>query len=699
MNGYNQSGGQLPVDPINAQIPMPQVGPNNPVAVPNYNFPQELGQYLTLLSTRPAEIIVQNFTKNALRMFMFNRYAINHFSNQPYAELVIGLAQWVDMVMRRGYRGDVAMCIQELAPLMVEMVCCAALKEFPQLETYLSPQEIQVAYGQINAYHEIGSQIAAFNEQRRSNYGQVQQGGGGRGGSWAMNQVMGGGGAMGMVGGGWSADGGLGIGAYQAQTQMGAGVGREIFGGSGGGRRDSGTASDDRYASRFEGGHVTEIGAKRSEGGGIERVRSDTNRSQSYVEKIPGTEENWDNGRLGNNERYVQPAPKEVQEQVMQSLKPAVAGVELADESNLKWAPSELQRYPLTYNPATHLLYIRRLPTGEVIQSLQERKEGNVDYEKHRLTRSFGPAAREINQEEVKRDLAAAKAALDVPVDVPVEGLSDEVREALKQRVVKDAWLFEPTLDSAWVIADLSRHKAKQNGVMPFIFHRQVKVAVPVVDWEDQTPFIEGLGEQTSFIELRMKLLEYGPRMNAQLWRLCEKRITDAVNRVLNQQLSLTLHIDSFLEDIGDLDTYLRDNYGDTVADAFAKNQEKVILTCFEVVPDHLEEQAAAFTSNYLAEHDFADDDAPIINYLVNGVTMTFVDCLSQELDIELNSKVGALITSSSPFMQSLAQDIMENIFQDDEFDRHFIRTKDGRVLEVTSGLIGTRSILIKLID
>lgn len=696
MNGFQQ--GTLPANPQQQQYQTVFVDFNNPPPFPQYQCSQELYPWLPTIATMVVLEIQNNMSRNALRMFMFNHYVQNNFNNQHFFRLVTNLADWMEMEMSLGNFNDPNACLQKIVPIMVEMTTCMQLANYPDLAQFIDQQLFHHAQSAAQRFNNLGGQIANWQAQRSQQ--QQRQAPQQSGGSWAQSQM--GGGSAGGFANAWGSQHNTFGQPPQIQTQH-AGGANPLFNENPRptqqGYQPPQEAGGGRYAHRRQASYAREVGGRNTDlgGNGVETVQ--------YREP---TRDTWSTQPLPDNHPLQEP---------VQAATPVAAPAQsdqgqmlLADESGLTWRPSLTQPYPLAYNPRTHLLYHRKTATGEVVEVLRARSTESMDYEKHRLPQGFGPSARAVNVQEAQSKLARMAQTLAEPNDLEDPTLDPEKAALLRNRVVDTPCVLENGLEEAWVVCQLGRLAAAHSGKAPDIYHRRAKVAKTILDTTDQSPYIQDLAECGTFTEVRMKLLGLGSEMNQELWQLCERKLTDAVNHVLVSQLSIsTLKIESFLEDIEDLVDVLAKRYGDLISEAFLQSASRVIRTSFALFEEEYSDHEGLLSENFMLEYSSRLTTPPVFTHLVSNVTITILSCTAQELELEVGRNHAALITSTVPFLQALAKDIYyevpeavrvaDGLDEPTEYEHHYIRTADGRVLELTHGLLGDDSFMLRLIQ
>lgn len=678
MQGQQQYG--LPYSTTQLEIQPSYIDQNTPPVVPQYATHQMAQPYIPLIAALAAMEVQNNATANRpLRIFCYNLMARNNWRNEEFLRLVTAIVDWLVVSMLRQEFQSPQAAIQTLVPRMVEMVACAQLRNFEPLGRMVDSGTFNRAQQLIQVFDGISSDIQRAMQPQQAvvtNRG---------GGSWASEQMA----AQGAAAGGWVVEG-----ARSGIGTDGTSNNSSLF---------SGARANDPYSNRFNDRNqpIAEDRYSRRNAELESRRKPETRRDDQWEPPVQ-----FDERRSRRDlEQQESLDPRGAVLETMSGLARGEKEVAkdlfiLADESEAKWRPFRRQPYALAYNPATHLLYHKVLPTGEVVEVLQERIPGTVDYEKHRVSLSFGVSPRRYDEQSHAAKMERLLSAMQIPQSTELPELDGEEVSMVKNRVIDPAWVTECTQETCWIVGRLGWVLAAEGKDLPGIYHRKAKVLEPFVSDKDERDTIKQLGAQEDYVSLRSLMLKLGDAMSPELWTWCERKMTEAVNRVLVQQLSIGhIRIKSFVADIGDLVQALRDNVGDLFADAFANNEARTIRNTFSVLDESLKEVEDVQTESFLTNYNVSEGQPPIFTYVNSNVTMTYLTLTSQELNVELNPKVGAMVMSNTPFLRELAVDIFKNVAAgEDEFDRHFVRTADGRIIELTVGLVSDDAYLARLI-
>lgn len=634
---YNQNQ-PLPFNPLQQQAPLLNLSLNNPPYVPRYNGDPQLQQMTPTVAAITAMEIQNNLNKNPLRMFMFNMYSQNSFANREFEILVTTIMDYMSLgLMNRSYY-NIDMAMQLAIPEMVEMFCAANIRAFPSLEGYLDPSIINISYNAINNLDRIMVTLNSMKQQQQYGYQQNQY--------QNNNRYM----MQGNSG-------------YQ-QTPISSAIAPSS---------SSGIFSSNQQQMRNDPG----------------TGRAITGSRYNNVTTNPTVE----------LQQPFTPRNNKMNEEVNNTTTDSVVIVP-ANNSKYKWKPTNTQHYLLAYDPTEYTLkYKVNTETGTVMAAFLENKIGSdMEYDRHVINTVFGHIPKELSFDNESLVLTNIKYGIDginnateklhnITDDTDVH--SPEITTFIDNKVICDT-----SLKSAWFTLAINRLRADTVDNIPYVYRVYADIAEPIISTVDYYDIVKDYGSSRTYIELREKLDSSINEVNIELWSLVNKKMTDLINRILKQNLALpNYRIDSFVADIQDMSELIITKYGDNIFDAFVKNQKEYIASTIHVLDKDI---AKDMTSYFLDEYTFAEDLEPKITYVASGYSLTYLNCISHELNIELSDNVGVVVERKyTPLMH----DLLDGLFKDiDErgssFDRNLIRTADGRILEGTRGAIGDVYIL-----
>lgn len=364
------------------------------------------------------------------------------------------------------------------------------------------------------------------------------------------------------------------------------------------------------------------------------------------------------------------------------------------------WHPSKERPYFFGFKPSEMTAVFAPMQNG-TIQQLAVSRESNMDYEKHTTIKAFGAVPQAISG--LLNSGNALEKIADGAKELNDENKSAEGPDPMPIVLTRKQAIMRPTLSQAWYDAAVSR-LSTGNETPPDVYRAFAIVAYPSISSIDETDALRSFGQSTSLYELRDKLVQAAKEMDRGLWMEVNRVMTDAVNRALKFNLSLPdLSIDSFADDIQDLVKVLGDPngvYGKDVQDAFLDHEN-------ELIDCHIRVLSGEFTEGLTAsDFDIPDGSAAKITYLASCVSLTLLDSMSFELDVELIPNLGtAVLEDTLPEFSALIEQIFESADQytngtnGQPIARYLIRTSDGRVLEAFKGWLGRDFKLLALCE
>lgn len=648
----------LPFSPQQLQTQPLQLSLNNPPFVPNVQTHPQIQPLVPLIAAACALEVQGKAQLNPLRMFMFNRHALNNFANQDFDNLVRNVVDYVHhyCFVRPEYN-NLEIAVQDAVPKVVEMVCGMAVREFPQLEAYCTPETIRAVYASNARFMSIGAEINA--NRQRAQMGQMQpqmpmQGG------WQGNQMQ-----------------------MQPQYHRGGWQGGQMqpaAAGMIGGPGPSGMFSQAGSARQ-------PVASSSQSSGGESRWANAAQRYKTGLVTEPVAETPQAILRQPHQPRQTFDQAAALME--TQEVTKQTAG-ELISYKEGMWTPKPgwTSWYLPAYNPLTHKLFVKTKPDGTLIPVVQEREM--MDYEKHRIKTIFGPVNIAQAVESNNRFMEVLDKRLDEISDQPV--LAEDEGTYNPVHTVSNSIIADTTQPFLWYVLHRDYFQSTDDDKYPDAYTSAAQLCESVLSLTDDMQAIRVLRELNTYEELRTKALELykDKKLSDQMFGSIRKRMTNMINRVLSQNLAIPrLQIESFMDvddgdenDYKELVAYLDQVYGPNILNSFYKHQKANIENHFRLIGDDLVEAMSDLSENDIKK-------GVRFNYLCMNLTMTLINCTSRELEIELFNDVSAVLTKEfSPVMLKIVKRIFQHVDDSGQFARHLIRTTDGVVLEVARGYL-----------
>lgn len=370
------------------------------------------------------------------------------------------------------------------------------------------------------------------------------------------------------------------------------------------------------------------------------------------------------------------------------------------------WKPNLVKEpYFLAFDPKkVHAEFLIEAD-GTTTSNYREKNEEEMEYDRHAMPTTFGnkPAFLDIaNATKTMAKIASGIKKLNKEVEEVAEGST-----ALTTFIAPD-WQFELSETAAWLQANLVRlQQPVGEAGRPDVYRVYSRIADAVITLEDESPVVIQLAKSKTFVGLREKMQSLGGEITLELYNVINMRMTQLVNDKLALGCGLgrkQLQITNFCDDIGAVVDILSNDYGDVVRDAFLSGQMNDIAMALQTPASST---AEAKTDQILAGMNFPEDKRPHVTYVATNFSMTFLDCQSWEIDVQIgyDGMPARLEKVVAPIFYDLVKDAFDDAERFDSEDmknlaigRWLFRTRDGRYLEAVRGKLMENSYLITLI-
>lgn len=629
----------LPFSPEFLQAQPLNITMNNIPFVPNAQMSNaHLQQMLPVVAGGVIIEINSKAGNNALRRFMFNQCVQNNFCNREVETVILAAMDMLELeAAKRNAPYD--NLVQYVVPQMVTMFASNNVRLFPDLGNYIPPDVVQEVHGAIAAFDNISNEIRSFKAQ------QQQQMGGYRGGYQA--------------------------GGYNPQ---GYNTPRAGYNPGGGG---------------YQGGN-----AGRASGNSLYYTNNQPQQS--------ARDERFDRYATNAQQQVRQPSqPVQQTENKEVQMQPEEQQVDFLGETHpTLWRPSKDFPYLPAYNPTEKVLWFRKQADGSVMPYFKN-LEKDVDFDRHNIQTVFGPVPRVIEIDDTGKTLNDIASALKMIKDENQtlslhDASSDEPMPHTPH--IRNVRYIDVALETVWFSAAMDRIGV-DNGETPHVYRAYAQVAEPVIGFKDETDYVRELASSKTLIELREKMKGSADEISKELWMVCHRKATDMVNRVVRNNVSLPgLSIESFVDDVEDLLNLIERKYGLTVREAIEKHQKENIKACFNLLDENI---AKGMTADMIGDRQFGEGHVPTVTYLISEISITLINCLATELEVQLPvGHSGALTKDGAKQLYFLAKDLFLDLESTPgSFERHYIRTLDHRTLELTKGYLGEGFYMLSLVE
>jgi hypothetical protein len=634
---------QLRFNPRQQHWQYMSINPNMPPYRPNITPPTpQVGPYMAYAAGTLAVKIQQQAADNPLRMTVFNMAAENNFGN-AYFDVMATMAIELTAYLMARENVPPEQAVEKATELVTDYYTAANVREFQVLNEFINDPNMRAGIQQtIQNFDNTANILGQFMNQMRN--------GGGHG--------------------------------YQQQQQAG---------------HFHGQTQQQQYAP------VTSYSDGISAGGGGGNFSGSNSIFEPVVSKT-GMAPAQNNG--GYSQQY---APVDANQAVMVAAtaapteEPAVKRLP-ANTSN--WVPDLVtEPYFYAYSPSQWNASLLVMANGSTIPDYTlKTKEEQMDFNRHATPNVFGkvPEFLDITQsaKTMERIQAGVKQLNHEVLDDEPEGNVTTIKT-----LVAPAWLFATSEADAWMRASLVRLQVEPGEAgLPDVYRTYVRVAEAIVGSTDETQLIQTLVKSKSFLGLREKLTNLGGEMSTMLYNTINFRMTELVNRKLQKELGLRkMTIGNFHDDIGELIEYLKSKYGEVLKSAFIRSQESDIAKTLQTLGADV---VALESDAILRGMKFPADHPPVITFVASNYSLTYLDCMSWDLNIEMGDDIPVKLTHE---VTPLFYQLVVGAFQD--ADKHeteevkalaiarvLMRTQDGRIFECTRGSLADESYLVTLI-
>jgi hypothetical protein len=669
------------------------VQPNNPpVHIPVQTHPN-MEPYVASISAMLVHEIQASVqrNKNNLRIFLFNQMARNCYSNQDYAELLQLTVNMVLMqLMRQNGQGDPLQIAGGWIPNIVQMRAAANAMMHPILMNYLDAGMQNEAAAGAQAFQNAVGETARFIQQMsrpvQPNFQAPMHGGGFNTGGAIYGGSQGG------------------FNPMQQGMQQGMPINRGA-GISGGTGLFSNSSQSTPQLVRND--QVVSAGANAYEEQLNKVMAARRAPAPVAVNQSPNMNPNGLNMGSGFNQPMNQarsaviseigttsyPPANGFKQEPFQGLPQAQKQIEatVVGSNEVVWKPSDSQPYHPAWNPRTQELFYVKSDDGSVIAVLKDKPENAMlnqpmQYDAHQIGRpplELKPHISSANDEVVNREAPTVK----------------DIEVTLCEKPI-----FDVCVDSASSVGSI---EAAFKGVFdkPNQAYRTLRFLA------DQITFKSGQDSQETMQKLRdihaattltelhrvMKSMNR-PEELGILLRL-DKLMTDEVNSCLNNALSLTTRIDSFVMDFADLPQYINSHHGPRISEIWQRQDRVIASDTIELFEGDEARDYAATLSDEIPEDHSAFTGS--IAFLVKRVTYTYLPLAAHELNIAIKDKRAALLTDTGHTqLLKLVKDLFVAPYVTEQgYNRHYLVTTDGLRFQVIKGLLVSDAYLIKYIE
>jgi hypothetical protein len=651
--------------PVSAQALQSQPGrwASPPFVPQNLNVPNSVFHLLPTIATVIANDISEKSTVSSLRTFLYNLISSNQWANQFYAELIQWSAWVLELNCRKGIYPNPESGIEDAVLNTVSMYASNKIFEFPELKSYIPPQMIDAAMGNLNCWQSIQNEIIALQTQNGM-MGQMNQ----------MGQMMP---ANQFQNNGFYGRGG------QVPQQNNQAIRR---GGNYFGNGNLTYQPPPNYMVANNSPTTVPTSAQ------LDRYGKQPNNYQRPQQTTFGQDSQQQqqnkflrNKRYGDSESVVEQSAQPDKEST--PLAPAVPEVLTAAH----WKPSQYQLFKTVYDQSRYEPHYN-LVSGAVVELIEPLGD-MMDREKHRT----GIIGNNFTLPVTRMNAVAQDSQVLDSIGYEDFGTQDEAIQKQIKEVIRETLTLESNLDSAILDARFARQAAvKDNGELPMVYRCFALVTNPILTQENYRSVLDSLSSMQSFGEMAMRLNSLARAVKekdlidmALFIEQVNQYLTDVINNFLRKNAGLTLSVTSFIEDMPGLREYLQKSKGIVYAEALDRFEKDVI----KLIVTPLAEEEEFMMNEQLID----EADKVCLTYLPIGYSLTFVNVLEKELNLALKEGEVKLIRESiSPEVYAIANSAFgqKNAFP--SISRNLMITLDNKIFELYKGYVGTENNAIK---
>lgn len=682
-----------------------------------YEHPiREINDHMDDIVYNAIDVIQERSRDSGLRTFYFNLMADDQYRNKDFEKIVSMIADVVDISITEGKFRDVRDAILPVVEDVLTLHIGYLTEDFPDLLDYVdrnADRDISRAVRTfekyieaIKVYRRNGNSVPrdGGRDRDRDRYDDRDRDRGGRGGANFGSSRDDRGGARrdrwdrGAVRGG--VHGSPRRNVAQRDNRFGntdqSDRFNELDGAPAGtvvdDPRDNGRDRDrdDRYATRGSSDRFDDLPAGQTR----RRDEGTSSAPRSHVQRIPG--------RSGSHSDVEDALARENQPQGNSTMATDNNADEfaplLARKNQDVWLPTVANPHPLVFNHNQELYYVIDAKNSSIIPKIVN-KDQLVDYYAHE-SMAMGPVPKDFARFDdggmVAKRLDTLHTALMNPKEVfQVDGGPETV--TYHSRFELENTFLSYTLKDSMVRLGYRRFVKEREQPAGEGFH-QVEIAVATsmtIEAFPATPeecdFLEELRQISSFTKLSEKMRGAAKKVRAELWLQLDRYLTQAVIRMLRQNLSIpTVTISSFTSDWLELFSWVTEQYGDGYRDAINTHQEREIR--------HLLNSDAGAEIYVLSQLE--DGASSVLKPYVMAVPtkLIYLNEIGFNLDIDMVGDVASqILPESNAFFHDLAQDLLKKGGTDD-IGRFYIQTADMRVIEASRSFMNESAILLRMI-
>lgn len=360
-------------------------------------------------------------------------------------------------------------------------------------------------------------------------------------------------------------------------------------------------------------------------------------------------------------------------------------GIEIRPAHKSEWELTlgDDVHYPYSVNPETHLMFHVRFPDGVVKEKAVEWTE-QMNYMRHELDLELRRRAQRPNGIVVE-----AKVPLSTIGGTPVT--HDEV---IRIQEASDA----PVVIKSPVILDNLFNGSTEMEVRESVVEAMEELLDTTFTAEYPMPAVEYVSLNTHYMKLSeeevaklkdmanckdlalvaLDLREMGETtLDVTYYRFLNQRLTASINRFMKENMSLTIEIDDFVTEMGELKDYIATKKGERYSTILQTGTQEILRKAITV--------------------ETTDGGTCIVDYTVNFQLGWFLDQL-QTLNIHSGKPV-LISDATHPTILETLRGMLKRCGAENIYSRNLrLITADGSTLELIRGYLVPNAMLLKLV-
>lgn len=368
------------------------------------------------------------------------------------------------------------------------------------------------------------------------------------------------------------------------------------------------------------------------------------------------------------------------------------------------WIPSSKYRFQPAYRAVVNFATLDYDSEGEVKVTIRERESEMFEQGDHEVINPLKMPVKNKTLAQIREESRLIHEAVkefnspSANAGIVGEGVSGLTVEATKR---SPTIFSSSSVELALIFGDAERYKiaAAENNKIPDLHRIVVDVFTPSFGTEKEQEALVILSNCSSYTELKKELLDFGKDLKPFV-NECDYRITQAINRQLQQNIGMTQNISSFLDDVDELVDMIEENYGIQTKDAFLKYAAKYIRSIFKVMaPEDAEKNSCTYLQ--MLDESIPENLKPKVTFFTNRHCYTYLNRALDQLDLGIadSTEPFLLDEEQTPALYQLVKGVFDEMKEIRTFyTRAFLRLEDGHIFELTKGFLGDDAYLMKLI-